>query len=135
MNCPDINRLIDLAESPEADREIRDHLEDCGTCRATLALIRELPAAYRPEMEVPEELVQKTLGAVFGLEPVTPSPVFVPLHALIAGTLGAVTVVLGIALSGSVGSGGSKELLLFSLGAGLAAALYEVRAIKRAGHL
>lgn len=61
MSCPDIDDLIDLGTRSEADPKLEAHLEGCPTCRAHVLLIREIPRAFRPELEVPEHLVRRVM--------------------------------------------------------------------------
>ena len=64
MSCPDIDHLIDLAAGARADAELQAHVESCPTCRRDLLLIREIPVAFRRELEVPDGLVQRVMADV-----------------------------------------------------------------------
>ena len=127
MKCPDINRLIDWEQAGGVDEGIQVHLRTCDSCRSALHLIRELPAAFQPEIEVPEHLVQRTLAAVMETAPAADRPHPVPIHGFIAGVLASVSTFLVIAVTGSVGTGGMKGLILFSLAMGVVASLWESR--------
>jgi anti-sigma factor RsiW len=64
MSCPDIDHLIDLAAGAPADAELQAHLESCPTCLRDLRLIREIPVAFRQELEVPDGLVRRVMADV-----------------------------------------------------------------------
>ena len=127
MSCPDINRLIDLLGDPQSDVELLAHLEGCPSCQAEYRLIQEIPAAFRPEIEVPEALVQRVMAGI----PVSTSPQERPrvpaIQVLAAGVLGSLTAAAAILATGLGGTGGPLDLLLFSLGVGLVAGVVQSR--------
>ncbi len=133
MTCPEIDRIIDLALSGEAPQEVQAHLESCQSCWEEVALIREIPAAFRPGIEVPDYLVKKTLAAITGPTLSPSRPRRVPLHGAVSGLLGVVTILIALGVTGAVGSADLKEVVLFSLAVGLAAALNEVWVSARNG--
>jgi anti-sigma factor RsiW len=61
MSCPDIDDLIELGTGSRSDPELEAHLEGCPICRAHLLLIREIPRAFQPELDVPEHLVRRVM--------------------------------------------------------------------------
>ncbi len=127
MNCPDTNRLIELVAGGRDDVELQDHLRACSSCQAELRLIQELPAAFRPEFEVPEALVQRVMSGL--AEAPTGRRGRIPgLQLVAACVLGTLTALATIVATGSMGAGGPVELLAFSLVAGLAAVLMQHRA-------
>ena len=62
MSCPDVNDLIDLWHGHSSDPELEAHAKTCSECQETLALFSNIHAVYRPQVEVPEELIQRTLA-------------------------------------------------------------------------
>jgi len=127
MSCPDINRLIDLLGDPQSDVELLAHLEGCPSCQVEYRLIREIPAAFRPEIEVPEALVQRVLADIALTTP-PPERTRVPaLQLLTGGVLGSITAVAAILATGLGGTGRPLDLLLFSLGVGLIAGVAQSR--------
>ena len=131
MNCPDINRLIDLAQANRLDQDLQAHLESCSSCQVEFELVRELPAAFKPAVEVPEMLVTKTMAAVGELGHRQARGGLVSVHTVVAFLLGVVTTVLAIGVTGSLGSSGLNELLVFSVAVGLTSGLMESRSSAR----
>jgi len=126
MSCPDINRLIDFLGDGRPDADLEAHLEECPSCQADFRLLRELPAAFRPEIEVPEQLVQRVMAelALAGLSPErhqTPA-----LQVLGSGLLGSLTAVSVITATGSGSAGDPIDLLLFAFAVGLAAGVVHI---------
>ncbi len=124
MSCPDTNRLIDLRNDELGDLELRAHLQQCPTCRAELRIIREITAAFRPEIAVPQSLVRRTMAGIL-LQKDTPRAR--ALHAAAAVALGTLTAAATTVVTGSTDSGGPLALLLFSVAMGGVAGLYELR--------
>ena len=124
MSCPDTNRLIDLGNDELEDLALRAHLQRCPMCRAELQLIREIPAAFRPEIAVSQSLVRRTIAGISLQED---SPRARALHAAAAAALGTLTAAATIVVTGSTDSGGPLALLIFSVVIGSVAGLYELR--------
>ena len=126
MECPDIYKLLDFAENEASAADLPSHVHNCASCRAQLRVIRELPAAYRPEFEVPEILVQRVMATV---RQATPTPVEERAHVhqrFVAGVLGATTASVAVVATGSMGEETTAvELMLFAILAGLASAFVQ----------
>lgn len=131
MNCPDIERLVDLTPGT-LDPETEEHLRSCSDCRTMRRVIVESRAAWGPEMEVPESLVTATVEALVaastigngGTEPAAWSePRVSPWDAAKTGLLAATTVLIATLATGSA------PLLAgaASLGAGLFAGSREAQ--------
>ncbi len=131
MSCPDINRLIDLLDDPRADVELLAHLEGCPSCQAEFRLIQEIPAAFRPELEVPEALVQRVMADIAVSTSSSGRPRVPALQVLAAGVLGSITAAAAILATGSGGTGDPLDLLLFCLGVGTVSIGLQVRAETR----
>ena len=127
MSCPDVSRLIDLLGDPESDVELLAHLEGCPSCQAEFRLIREIPAAFRPGLEVPEALVQRVMAGIAVSTPSSERPRVPAVQVLAAGVLGSITAAAAILATGSGGTGHPLDLLLFSLGVGLVASVVQSR--------
>jgi hypothetical protein len=121
MSCPDINRLIDLLGVDQEDAEVEKHLETCPSCQASFRLLRELPAAFRPEIELPDHLVQGVMENLSWAES-SPEPYRPPgLQVLGSGLLGSLTAICVIVATDSRSAGNPVDLLLFALAVGLTA--------------
>ena len=132
MNCPDIDRLIDFLAKGGPEAELEAHLQACPSCRADLQLLREIPAAVLPEMEVPDILVQRVLDETAPLR-VLPEGHRVPAAQVAAGILLGVLTTFGtLVATGSGGGGGPAAMLVMSLGVGLGAGFVLSRAARRA---
>ena len=127
MSCPDINRLIDLLDDPQSDAELLTHLEECPSCQVEYRLIQEIPAAFRPEFEVPEALVQRVMADIAVSTPPSGKTRVPAVQVLAAGVFGLITAVAAIVATGSGGAGNPLDLLLFSLGVGLTAGVVQTR--------
>ncbi len=127
MSCPDINRLIDLLDDPRSDGELLTHVEGCSSCQVEYRLIQEIPAAFRPEIEVPEALVQRVMADIAVSTPPSGRPRVPALQVLAAGALGSITAAVAILTTGSMGTAPLGDLLLFSLGVGLVSGLVQSR--------
>ncbi len=121
MNCPDINRLIDFQADDRPDAELEAHLLGCASCQADLQLLREIPAALRPEIEVPERLDQRVMAGFPQLEDNLERRQVPAAHVVGSGMLGALTTIALLVATGSAGTGSPTDLLLFSVGVGLVA--------------
>jgi hypothetical protein len=140
MSCPDINRLIDLLGADQEDAEVEKHLARCPSCQANFRILRELPAAFRPEIEMPDHLVQGVMDNLFGAE-ISPEPYRPPgLQVLGSGLLGSLTAICVIVATDSRRAGNPVDLLLFALAVGLTACVIhlwlegEPRAATHADH-
>jgi hypothetical protein len=121
MNCPDIDHLIDLAGGGVADPELQAHLESCGACRGDLFLIRELPAAFQPQLTVPEHLVQRAMQDIMAVRAGEEKRRGVRAQLLGTTVLGSLTAA-GVVLITNAGSGTPGTLLTFSLAVGVLSA-------------
>ena len=126
MSCPDVNRLIDFLGGNQPDPELEAHLSVCPSCRTDLRLLREIPAAFRPELAVPEPLIQRVMAdlplpeAATGAHPASPFQVFG------SGLLGTLTAMATIAVTGSGVPGDPSTMILFSLVVGLVVSLANI---------
>jgi hypothetical protein len=146
MDCPDMDRLMDLAREEREQREgeygphdpedelLAHHLRTCPTCRAYLVLLRDLREALDPEVEVPGYLVDRVMASLPEADPQRPSPssAFSPappparsLSPLVSLThfgtsafLGAVTAGMAVLSTGIGAQGGPLSVLLFCGAAG-----------------
>lgn len=64
MNCPDIERLLDLTLGAAIDPETEAHVKGCADCRALTRFVIETEAAFTPAIEAPEALVAATVEAL-----------------------------------------------------------------------
>lgn len=128
MNCPDIDRLIDLQAAQGPDPEFEAHLENCPACRADLRIIQRISAAFRPEMEIPERMIQRVLAGLPEPDPLPESqrPPFA--QTLITGLLASLTAMAAVVAAESTGNGNLSVLLSFSLGVGAVSVVLQVRA-------
>jgi hypothetical protein len=115
MNCPDTDRLIDLATGWVSDPTLSAHIDECPSCQEELQLIRMIATARRPETTVSEELVQRTLAAIDFEQDRRGERRGVWIQGIWSAVLGSLTVVL----VGLVTSGGDvpspRALLVYSL--------------------
>lgn len=58
MNCPNTEQLLEVVLGETVDPAVQVHLRDCRECEDTSTLIKEMRAAYRPALRVPDELVE-----------------------------------------------------------------------------
>ncbi len=132
MNCPDINRLIDFQADDRPDAELEAHLAECASCQADLQLLREISAALRPEIEVPERLDQRVMAGFPPLPEDNLERRQVPAaHVVGSGALGAFTTIAALVATGSAGTGSPADLLLFSVAVGLVASGVRTRVGRR----
>jgi len=131
MSCPDIDLLIEYQAGRLGDMELEAHVEGCPSCRDDLLIIAEFRPAFRPKIEVREELARRVLSNL----PEPDSPFGErwrsSLHLLIAGTLGSLTGLGSSVVTGSIGSGSPVNLLLLSVGAGAVSVALHLRADER----
>lgn len=64
MNCPDIDRLIDLGLGDSEDSALQAHLQACPDCRADLLTIRALAGVGADEREISEELLSRIISSL-----------------------------------------------------------------------
>ena len=133
MKCPDINRLIDVAGGAPPDTELEAHLSSCSSCRADLGLLQEIQALFRPEEEVPEHLVQRVLATLDSEEAALEKRRMNVPQAALSGVLGAMTTFAVLVVTGSTGTENPADMVLFSLGLGLAASLVQIRMRRQIG--
>ncbi|MCJ7627582.1 MAG: hypothetical protein MUO50_04240 [Longimicrobiales bacterium] len=127
MDCPDINCLIDLVGEVHTNPELEAHLLVCPSCRDDLRLFRELAAALRPDLEVPDRLVPRVMAAVDVPEPPPEKHRIPVVQVLGSGVLGWLTALGVIIVTGSVGAGEPIDLFLFSALVGITASVVEMR--------
>ena len=123
MSCPDINRLIDLSAAELRDSELETHLEYCPSCGAEFRLIREIPVALRPDIDVPEALILRVMADISGAGPSRETDSVPVLQVFGAGVLGTITALITLGATGSASTGNLFTLLGFSLAVGLASAV------------
>lgn len=125
-SCPDIDRLLELTGGGSDDLEVRAHVQQCRKCRGALLLLREIPAAMRPEVEVPEPWIRRAAALARRPEGAAAARARVP-AALGAALLGASTTAVTLAMTGAAGTGRPLDFFLFCVAGGMAAGLFEVR--------
>lgn len=137
MTCPDTERLLEAVLGETADPAVEHHLGACPDCRATSRLVRELRAAYRPQLIVPEELVERRVGVI--LQALSPSDAALhhtrPRDAAVGSVLALATVFLTIVATGSLGDSGLWGPGWLGLIAVIAAATYEHGVGRRSLHV
>lgn len=112
------------------DEELSDHLEACPSCRAQYRLLQELPAAFHPDVEVPEALIQRVMANIAVAFTTEAAPRVPVLQPVIGGVLGSITAVAAVLASGTAHVDDPTELLLFFLGVGLATCLFQLRSMR-----
>jgi len=118
MNCPDTDRLIDLATGRVSDPTLSAHMDECPSCQEELQLIRMVAATRRPETTVSEELVQRTLAAIDFEQDRRRERREIWIQGIWSAVLGSLTVVLvGLVTGGDAGS--PRALLVIALLLGL----------------
>ena len=127
MSCPDINRLIDFLVEDRPDLELEAHLEQCVSCQADFRLLREIPAALRPEIEVPERLVRRVMAGIPLPEDHLGKRQVPAAHVVGSGVLGALTTIAALVATGSGGAWDPLPLLPFSVAVGLVASGVQIR--------
>jgi len=127
MSCPDINRLIDFLVEDRPDSELEAHLEQCVSCQADFRLLREIPVALRPEIEVPERLVRRVMAGIPLPENHLEKRQIPASQVLGSGLLGTLTTISALVAIGSGGTGDPADMLLFSLAVGSVASLVQIR--------
>lgn len=131
MICPGTNRLVEFMREVNVDAELAAHLAVCSSCKAELALLREVSAELRPEYEVPDRLVRRVMADIDLPEP-SPERNRIPISQVVgSGVLGAIMAVGAIIVTDSVGVGDPIKLLLFSVVVGIGASLLQIRGGRR----
>lgn len=127
MSCPDTERLLEAVLGDNADPAVQHHLRACLDCRATARLVREMRAAYRPELLVPEELVERRVGVILeALSSNGAPPHETRLQDVAASAaLALTTVVLTTVVTGSLGTTGLWGPAFLGVLAMIAAGVYE----------
>jgi hypothetical protein len=112
VNCPDIDRLIDLGLGDSEDSELQAHLRDCPGCRADLLTIRALAGVGADEKEISEELLSSIISSL-------PQPVSETklkwsrgLQMTISWSLGSLTGLAATVVTGSIGTTNLNSVLL-----------------------
>ena len=133
MTCPDIDRLVDLKDGMELERELQEHLRKCDSCRDDLQVLRELEQAFAPDIEVPNHLSERVLEAMTAPERAPASGNDVrAIDLWIATALGASTVLSAILATGGLGPGATTlELALFTTAGGAVTVWAQMRARRR----
>lgn len=129
MNCPDIERLLDVALGAAVDPETEAHLRGCADCRMLMRFATETEAAFTPAMDVPEALIASTVGSLIAestqaVRHVSDVSLW---EAVPTGLLAAMTVLLAGIFTGSFQGGGPVVGLVACALSGLGAVIYEVR--------
>lgn len=129
MACPDIDRLIDHVHDGNDDLELTAHVERCRSCQADLEILNAVRTAFEAEIEVPEELIERTLAAIpLPGESGTANRSLSLKHVLVAGVLGTSTAGFALVASGLLETGSPLHVFTFLSLSGVAAALVEIRA-------
>lgn len=126
MNCPDTDRLIDLATGGVSDPTLSAHMDECPSCQEELQLIRMVAATRRPETTVSEDLVQRTMAAIDFEQDRRRERREIWIQGIWSAVLGSLTVVLvGLVTGGDAGS--PRALLVIALLLGLASGVVMIQ--------
>jgi hypothetical protein len=128
MKCPDTDRLIDLVVGGRPHIELEAHLKACPSCEADVKVLLEVLAALRPEIDVPEKLVQRVLADLALFAPPLESRQISVTQVAASVVLGMLTTVGALVASGSVGAGNPAGVLMFSVVVGSATGVLQIRA-------
>ena len=115
MSCPDLDRLIRYHREGEPDPDLEAHLRECQKCQADLFVIRELPHALRPPVDVPEWLVARVLADLPHVEPDPRTNSTPPLQLVLRAVLGVITALAAFVATGSISPENLELILLLSL--------------------
>jgi hypothetical protein len=126
MNCPDIDRLIDLYHGLR-DPALENHLRSCSSCQADMEILLLLPEAFAFDEEVPDALVRRVMENLPAAEGGTSARKVTGAQGLVAGLLGTLTVTGGLVATGSAGTGPPMILVLLSLCVGMASTVLQMR--------
>lgn len=113
MECPDIEKLIDLYYGRLVDAELERHVTDCPACRADWKLLYCLPLLEGHDMEVPEAWVQGVMARWADEEGAEKPARATVGDRLLAAALGAVASGATLMAGGSLGMGTPALLLVF----------------------
>lgn len=126
MNCPDTDRLIDVATGRVSDPTLSAHMDECPSCQEELQLIRMVAATRRPETTVSEDLVQRTMAAIDFEQDRRRERREIWIQGIWSAVLGSLTVVLvGLVTGGDAGS--PRALLVIALLLGLASGVVMIQ--------
>jgi hypothetical protein len=120
MNCPELERLLEVFVDGAHDEELNAHVARCPDCTTYLTLLQALPAALDPDVTVPEALLDRTAAALAALpeaDEETESGGLV-LAVLLSGFLGGATTLGFLIVAGVAGAGTLAQMLLASVGVG-----------------
>jgi hypothetical protein len=113
MECPDIDKLIDLYHGRLVDAELERHVTDCPACWTDWKLLCCLPLVGDHELQVPEAWVQGVM-ARWAREEGAEEPTRATLgDGLLAAALGAVASGATLMAGGSMGMGPPALLVAF----------------------
>jgi hypothetical protein len=126
MDCPDIDRLIDLYHGLR-DPALEDHLSSCSSCQADMEILLLLPEAFALDVEVPDALVERVIASLPVAEGEPRVEKGTGAQGLVAGLLGTLTVTGGLVATGSAGAGPPMILVLLSLCAAMASTVLQMR--------
>lgn len=73
MTCPDYDDLVDFYHGQVLDPEVEKHLSTCPTCRTDLAILDLVSAAWEPDTEMPEGLIERALAGLPARQRITTS--------------------------------------------------------------
>jgi hypothetical protein len=127
MTCPDTERFLELALEESLDLEAREHLQQCGTCRTRVHLIKAARAAYIPDLLVPEELVLSARDMVVTQASAAEQERLTLPAAVASFLLGCGTILVAAAGTGSLGGDSLVPLSAIAGLAGIAAVFFESR--------
>lgn len=126
MSCPDLERLLSVVVDGVVDPEADAHVRSCATCGGTLRLVRGMRAAYRPEMSLPDSLIESRVEWVLSeLGAPEHGRSATPWELAVTGTLAFLTVLVTLIVTGSMGSGGVWGPALLCVVSALGAIAYE----------
>lgn len=127
MSCPDTEQLLEVVLGETVDPAVQAHLKECRECMDTSKLVREMRAAYRPELRIPEELVEGRVELITERLSGRSSELLESSlwDAATSGALAFVTVVLTIVATGSFVGGDLWAPALLGVIATVAAASHE----------
>jgi hypothetical protein len=125
VNCPETDRLIAYCLGESDDPELHTHIHACETCQFESQVLMVLARAK--EEEIPEELVERIIAGL-------PEPESTPrtgwkrgIQLSLTVTLGFLTAMASLVVTGSIGSVGPTISLLLGLTFGGLAVLFGPR--------
>jgi len=128
MNCPDMERLIEIGLGQAVAPELNAHIQACGSCQADLRTIGALAGSSAEEREMSEDLISQIIAGL--PEPDTPSRLDWArgIQLCLTWGLGFVTAVVSVVGTGSIGQVSRQTALLLAVGFGGVCALVNLRA-------